>query len=857
VKLIKQPEAAAEAVEAGVMDKTAFIAKIGGYAKRDRDTIVKALALAAGATGRAYDAAGILVDLNLDADTVVAAILVSCDTPPHAGGKLLKPSEVAEAAAHKNAALANRPPLRESVAAPELCQSPKRTGCCTTLKQQAAMLKPSETAEAAAAHKNAALANCLPLRESVAAPELCQSAKRTGCCTIKKQQAAMLEQPETAEAAAAHKNAALANRPPLRESVAAPELCQPPKRTGCCTIKKQQAAMLEPSETAEAAAAEDSFGGTIGLLVEGVARLEDIPAHGAAPADAEKIRKMLFAMAKDIRVIFIKLACVLSGLRAASAPPDPLTADAAATPPSKEARKLMARDCLEIYAPLADRLGISWIKAELEDLALKAVNPKAYQQIKQIVAKKRDARAAFLHSVREKIEAEAASLGIAIEVSSRAKHFYSIYEKMRKRGKAEEEVFDLFGIRLFCDTVETCYNLLGMVHRLWKPLAGRFKDYIAMPKANGYQSLHTTVMAEGGEPLEVQIRTREMHHVAEYGVASHWLYKNGAARDIVRPLDIAIVSRLREWNESGNAGSEAFLADIKREILRDSIYVFTPKGAVIELPAGATAIDFAYAIHSAIGDRCAAAKADGAIIPLSAELQTTQVVEILTSPNARPHLNWLGIAKTAKARSRIRSWLQQYDAVIIEKNVVAKKKDAAPPREPDTREEPHDARVAGRRERPLEWVMPAPDDAGVLQVRVEDEENLMIRFARCCRPITGDSIIGYVSRGKGIIIHRRNCRNLAGIADFAERRIECEWEWQDAKAVRRFRAEYEAQADIFSEIEGAVKNHQGHLVDGRLEQTAHGRKTGFFTIQVSHPGDVRKIMKSIRAIPSVFSITLL
>ena len=580
-------------------------------------------------------------------------------------------------------------------------------------------------------------------------------------------------------------------------------------------------------------------GDTIALLVEGAARLGDIPARGATLAEAEKIRKMLFAMAKDIRVIFIKLADLLSRLRADTGLP-------------KETRKLLAQECLEIYAPLADRLGISWIKAELEDLSLKEINPRAYQQIKQIVAKKRNYRAEFLAGIQEKIQKEAASLGIPIEVSSRAKHFYSIYQKMRRRGKASGELFDLFGIRLFCDTVEACYNLLGMAHRLWKPLSGRFKDYISMPKSNGYQSLHTTVMSETGEPLEIQIRTKEMHHVAEYGVASHWLYKKGASREIVRPLDIAIIHRLREWNESGNPGTESFLADIKREILKDSIYVFTPKGKVIELPAGATAIDFAYAIHSAIGDHCAAAKADGSIIPLSLELGNTQVVEILTSPGARPHLNWLRIAKTAKARNRIRSWLQQYDAVIIEKNVVAKKK---PPRH-ETEGKEKEGKEKDR-EKPQTRAIPPPEDPGHLQVKVEDEENLMIRFAKCCRPITGDPIIGYVSRGKGIIIHRKDCRNLAGIADFPERKIESEWADPAPALVRRFKVEYEVSSDIFSEIEGAVKKHQGHLIDGRLEQTAHTRKTGFFTMQVEHSGALRKIMKSIRAIPSVYRIQLL
>jgi GTP pyrophosphokinase len=578
----------------------------------------------------------------------------------------------------------------------------------------------------------------------------------------------------------------------------------------------------------------EQFGKTIALLVEGAVRIADISAKNKTLAEAEHIRKMLFAMAKDIRVIFIKLADKLAHLRNLDQLP-------------KERRKLAAQECLDIYAPLADRLGISWIKAELEDLSLKQLNREAYQQIKEIVARKRDARTAFLGQIQEKIQKEAETLGLKIEVSSRAKHFYSIYQKMRKRNKTAEELFDLFGMRIFCDTIETCYTLLGMVHRLWKPLAGRFKDYIAIPKSNGYQSLHTTVISEAGELLEIQIRTREMHHIAEYGVASHWLYKKGSSREIVRPVDISIVNRLRNWNQQDpeHASSESFWEDIKREILKDSIYVFTPQGKVIELPAGATAIDFAYSIHSAIGDHCMAAKADGSIIPLSVELQNTQVVEILTATNARPHINWLRIAKTAKARHRIRAWLQQYDSVIIEKNVVAKKK-PLPQETPAKEKEEKDTQ-------PIQRVI-QPPDARVLHVKVADEENLMIRFAQCCHPVTGDPIVGYVSRGRGIIIHRKNCSNLGGIPDFEERKIDTEWADAASVLVKRFKVEARLSADLFSEIEGAVRKYQGHLIEGRLEETSIDRMTGFFTMRLEHGEDLKKVMKNIQGIPAIFSI---
>jgi GTP pyrophosphokinase len=630
---------------------------------------------------------------------------------------------------------------------------------------------------------------------------------------------------------------------------------------------------------------EEKFGRHVALLVEEVRKIGGLSARNKTIQEAENIRKMLFAMTTDIRVIFIKLAERLYAMRAGesrsnspeqSSVPAEEGSPSGPAEPAAGAMKALARECVDIYAPLADRLGISWIKDELEDLALKRLNRDVYNQIKEIVSEKRGERTEFLNRMQGDIRQEAASIGIPIEVSSRAKHFYSIYQKMRKRGKATEDLYDLFGIRILCDNIENCYTLLGLVHRLWKPLDGRFKDYIAMPKSNGYQSLHTTVFVPetpggvpapdipggaGGRMLEIQIRTGEMHHIAEYGIASHWLYKKGSTHELVRPVDISIVNRLRDWKQMedipGNGmdsrNSKSFLEDIKRELLKDSIYVFTPQGKVVELPAGASPIDFAYSIHSAIGEHCMGAKADGSIIPLSSELQNTQVVEILTSPRAHPHLNWLRIVKTAKARSKIRSWLEQNDdSIIIERNVVAKKKGSQ-------RESPPAPGVPAREIPVVQRVLPDPAAGDILQVRVESgqgryEKNMMIRFARCCRPVTGDPIVGYVSRGRGIIVHRKNCSNLANIPDFEERRIDTEWENAVSVLVRRFKINAKLSADLFSEIEGAVRKYQGHLIEGRLEETAANRLTGFFTMQFEQAGDLRKVIKNIRNIPGVLSI---
>jgi GTP pyrophosphokinase len=430
---------------------------------------------------------------------------------------------------------------------------------------------------------------------------------------------------------------------------------------------------------------------------------------------------------------------------------------------------------------------------------------------------------------------------------------------MRKPSKTAADLYDLFGIRIICDRIENCYTLLGIVHRRWKPLEGRFKDYIAIPKSNGYQSLHTTVMTPEGRQIEIQIRTNEMHHVAENGIASHWLYKKGSTHEIVRPVDISIINRLKDWKETEileGRNSKAFLDEIKKEILKDSIYVFTPQGKVIELPASATPIDFAYAIHSAIGDHCSGAKADGAIIPLSSELENTQVVEILTSQTAHPHLNWLRIARTSKARSKIRAWLLQNDEASQEKAAGKKKKKSQDiDRKTETAETETATAVKGSEDHAIQLVVRNDAPAkNIIKVRIQDEKNMLVKFANCCKPVVGDPITGYVSRGRGIIIHRSNCHNLANITDIEERRIDAKWESSSPELIQRFIVEARMAPNLFSEIEGAIRKYQGHLIEGRFEEIGNNHLTGSFIMQLESPEDLRKIMKGIRGIPAVYSI---
>ena len=567
-------------------------------------------------------------------------------------------------------------------------------------------------------------------------------------------------------------------------------------------------------------------------LAQEAARLAAVPARVKNEQEAEKVRKALFALASDIRPILIRLASVLYMMRT----PDSLP---------EEQRKPAAQECLDVFAPLADRLGISWIKTELEDLALKQLNRELYLQIKEIVAHKRGERSAFLDSVKAVILKETSAAGIAVELQSRAKHFYSIYQKMRRRNVAPGDLYDLFAIRILCSGVDACYTLLGMIHRLWKPIDGRFRDYIAAPKPNGYQSLHTAVLADGNL-LEIQIRTVSMHHTAEYGVAGHWMYKHKSEGSD----GMALVNRMKSWNKGGGD----FFDELREEILKNRVYVFTPLGKVVELPAGATPLDFAYAVHSAVGERCMAAKADGVIVPLDRELNNAQVVEIVTSAAARPGRNWLNIVKTAKARNKIRSWLARSES--------GKAAPKTPPKAEPVPKEKH--KETAREEEPEEETgrfVSAPKNAPVFKVRVGDEKNMLVRFARCCNPLSGDPVTGYVSRGRGIIIHRSSCRNLALIPDFTERSLPAQWE--DAGVpVRRFRIEAREKTDIhartdgglFSEIEGAVRKFRGRLLEGKLEQKAARHVTGFFTVQLESPEDTAKIIKHIRGIPAVYSI---
>ena len=472
------------------------------------------------------------------------------------------------------------------------------------------------------------------------------------------------------------------------------------------------------------------FGTSVAKIIDGTSKIMHIPVNSKTLHQADAIRKMLFAMVDDVRVIFVKLADRLDRIRNIK------------TLESSQ-QKLLASEIIDIWAPLADRLGMSKEKNEFEDLSLKYTNPDAFQQIKAVIAQKKDERAAYLQKAVSTIQVEADKIGIQVSISSRAKHFYSIYQKMRKRNKEPSELFDLLALRVICQHKTDCYTLIGIVHGLWKPLEGRFKDYIAMPKANGYQSLHTTVMCED-KPLEIQIRTQKMHDIAEHGVASHWLYKKGMNHDLVDVNNLSIFNQLQELRNKP-LSDETFFQNFKNDLLGDEVLVFTPKGEVKKLPLGSNAIDFAYSIHSAIGEKIVGAKANGKIIPLTQPLQNTQIIEILTNPQAHPTEAQLKSVKTTKAKQKIHSWLVANDSTFEAKSNTAKIENEAS----KVIQEEH------RKHKKGTGLPQEQKETG--KVKVGNTTNFIVTFAKCCNPKYPDPISGYVSTGRGLIIHKTNC----------------------------------------------------------------------------------------------------
>jgi len=627
------------------------------------------------------------------------------------------------------------------------------------------------------------------------------------------------------------------------------------------------------------------FGQEVARLVDGVTKLDKIKYKSKEEQLAENHRKMLVAMAQDIRVILIKLADRLHNMRTLRHM-------------SEEKQREISDETLEIFAPLAHRLGIASVKWELEDTSLRYLNPQQYYRIVNLMQKKRAEREAYLNEAAETIQEKLKELHIEAEISGRPKHIYSIYKKMVNQNKQFNEIYDLLALRIIVNDIRDCYAVLGIVHTLWKPMPGRFKDYIAMPKANMYQSLHTTVIGPKGEPLEVQIRTWEMHQTAEIGIAAHWAYKEG--KGVVQGSFAEKLGNLREIIQGGQEeapNAQEFMESLKQDLFSDMVFVFTPKGDVVELPKGSVPLDFAYRIHSAVGNRTIGAKVNGKIVPLDYALKTGDIVEILTSKHSYgPSQDWLKIAKSAHARNKIKQWFKKEKREenvakgqqMIEMEIKARGFDV---KDVLTEENIHDAAAKFnfqgqedmfaavgyggltaaqivtrlteklRREREeQQTVVPEFKPATQITsrsesgVKVRGVDNLLVRISRCCTPVPGDQIVGFITRGRGVSVHRRDCPNVQS-ETCSERLIDVDWEG-DLK--HNYNVDIEItghdRSGLLNDVLQVVGETKTNIsaVSGKADKNRVA--TIHMTISISNVDHLHKVVERIKRIKDIYSV---
>lgn len=631
------------------------------------------------------------------------------------------------------------------------------------------------------------------------------------------------------------------------------------------------------------------FGEEVALLVDGVTKLGSLVYESKEERQAENLRKMFLAMSKDIRVLIIKLADRLHNLRTINY----MTED-------KIIEK--CKETLEIYAPLASRLGIYTIKFEVEDIALKMLEPEAYYKLVTEVKIKKQQREENINHVMDEIRQCLDGLNISYEITGRSKHFYSIYRKMKYQHKQLDEIFDLTAVRIIVDTIKDCYAVLGIVHTMWKPLPGRFKDYIAMPKPNRYQSLHTTVLGDNGEPFEIQIRTKEMHKIAEYGIAAHWKYKEGISQE-KEEVKLAWLRQTLEWQKDLNDPKE-FMETLKVDLFSNQVFVFTPKGDIIELPAGSTPLDFAFKIHSAVGAKCIGAKVNGKMVPIDYTLSNGQIVDIVTSSNSKgPSIDWLKIAKSNTARNKIRAWLKKenksetsdkgkemlekyakrkgYDLQQILKNQYINK--SAKALNYSNTEDLYTAISYGgvilskvmvmlegyyHEEKQAELKKKEKEQAKLetkrkqrkinpTGVTVEGMDNLLIRFSKCCNPVPGDEIVGFITKGRGISVHRKDCINILTLPEDERKRfIHVEWD-RDKKDLSYdvdISILSEDRKGLFSDLSRVCEDMDVHIT-GVNAKSARDRIVNItMTLSISNTNQMEKVLRSLRSVQGVADV---
>jgi guanosine-3',5'-bis(diphosphate) 3'-pyrophosphohydrolase len=621
---------------------------------------------------------------------------------------------------------------------------------------------------------------------------------------------------------------------------------------------------------------EEKFGPEVARLVDGVTTLSKFSNHTHEQRQAENIRKMFLAMAEDIRVVLIKLADRLHNMRTLYA-----------LPSDKQLR--IARQTLEIYAPLAERLGIWSIKWELEDLAFKSLEPESYRELARTLDTRRKSRESFVDKAIEALRPELAAAGIEAELSGRPKHLYSIWKKMQRKGSEIGEIYDVYAIRVLVGEVKDCYAALGVVHSMWRPIPNQFDDYIAVPKPNLYQSLHTAVMALDGKPLEIQIRTHAMHQVSEVGIAAHWRYKEGSRADREYDAKLAWLRQVMDWQRDVSDATE-FVEGVKLDVFQDQVFVFTPKGEVKDLPAGATPLDFAYRIHTDIGHRCIGAKINNRLVPLDYRLKNGDIVEIVTTKGEHgPSRDWMNVVRTSHAREKIRQWFkrQERDENIAhgresldrELRRLARTSLGAVGTERilelaraykyDTLDDFYAAvgygavgaqqvvtrlGVVDDAQFALPPTAPPPTPLRDGGVRVKGVGDLLVRFGKCCHPIPGDPIIGFITRGKGVTVHLKNCQTILNERETA-RLIEVEWEGSPQQTYPiAIRIEAFDRTGLLSEITQVVADNKVNILAANVAVTADRTATVNATLEVASVAQLARVMSRLEQLKDVTAV---
>jgi guanosine-3',5'-bis(diphosphate) 3'-pyrophosphohydrolase len=626
---------------------------------------------------------------------------------------------------------------------------------------------------------------------------------------------------------------------------------------------------------------EREFGEEIAQIVDGLTKISNLPMTSPQQRQVENYRKLLLSIAKDARVILIKLADRLHNMRTL----DFLTVDR---------QRRIAQETRDLYAPLAHRFGMARMRWELEDLAFKHLEPEEYKTLAKLVAAKRGERESLISQMREPLLKRLQDAGITdVEVTGRPKHLWSIYKKMQQRERPYEDIYDLLAVRVIVPNVLECYHALGVIHDGWTPVQERIKDYIAQPKSNGYQSLHTTVFGPGRQLFEIQIRTRDMHHTADFGIAAHWLYKESSKGSDELDRHLAWFRQVLELQLDAETPGE-FLEFLKLDLYQDEIFVFTPTGDVIQLPKGATSLDFAFAVHTQVGARCSGAKINGRIAPLSRELKNSETVEILTNPHARPSRDWLSHVHTGRARHKIRQWLRSEERTsairlgreILEREVrrrrLPKVDDAAllpVAKQLKLKDTVHLIASIGQGDihvlQPLKILFPQLEGASDTQdkhpttlekivdrvrgtskgVRIQGADGLLVRYAQCCQPVPGDTVVGYVTRGRGVSIHRGDCPNLLFLIHEPERRMDIDWQQVEGERfVVRLALEGNDRRGLYADVAAAV-SATGTDIKSLELKTLDGRVTGSATVEVENLVHLERIIKAARRVKGIAAVS--